>query len=59
MAEDNKKDEAPPDPEHINTHDEAHMVYWSKKWNISREELGNAVYKFGSRVLDVQRALGD
>src|SRR3954469_23310186 len=30
MADD-KKEETPPDPDHINTHDEAHMVYWFKK----------------------------
>jgi hypothetical protein len=29
MADD-KKEDAPPDPERINTHDEAHMVYCSK-----------------------------
>jgi hypothetical protein len=57
MADD-KKEDAPPDPERINTHDEAHMVYWSKKWKVSREELGNAVYKTGGRLQDVKRELG-
>jgi hypothetical protein len=58
MSEENQE-QPPPDPERINTHEESHMVYWSKKWNISREELGKAVYKTGGRVKDVQKALGN
>ena len=55
---DNLKIRWPQDPTKINIHESWEVDYWTKKWNITREQLINAVKRVGVMTKDVARYLG-
>lgn len=48
----------PQDPTKINIHEDWEVRYWTKKWNITRELLIDAVRKVGVQTANVARHLG-
>ncbi|MCK6435975.1 DUF3606 domain-containing protein [Rivihabitans pingtungensis] len=55
---DNLKITGPQDPKTINTHQAHEMKYWSKKFDVTEDELLAAVKKVGNKAEDVQKHLG-
>lgn len=48
----------PADDSRINIHQEYELRYWSQKFNVSAEQLRQAVKIVGPMVKDVKRHLG-
>jgi len=48
----------PQDRQRINLSEDYEVAYWSKKWDISREQLAEAVRKAGPMSADVAKMLG-
>jgi hypothetical protein len=42
----------------INMNEDYEVRYWTQKWNVSREELADAVRAAGVMVKDVAKKLG-
>jgi Protein of unknown function (DUF3606) len=42
----------------INMNEDYEVRYWTQKWNVSREELADAVRTAGVMVKDVAKKLG-
>lgn len=42
----------------INMNEDYEVRYWTQKWNVSREELADAVRSAGVMVKDVAKKLG-
>jgi len=42
----------------VNMHEDYEVRYWTRKWNVIREQLAGAVRKVGVMVADVARKLG-
>jgi len=57
MADD-RNDRAPQDRARINMHEDYEVRYWSEKWNVTREQLAEAVRQAGPISADVARQLG-
>ncbi|NBJ12140.1 DUF3606 domain-containing protein [Microvirga arsenatis] len=55
---DNLNIRRPQDPTKINIHEEWEVQYWTKKWNITREQLINAVRQVGVQTSKVAAYLG-
>lgn len=55
---DNLKIRRPQDPAKINIHEEWEIRTWTKKWNITRQQLMDAVEMVGPLVKDVAAYLG-
>jgi len=55
---DNLKIRQPLDPKKINIHEQWEVNEWTKKWNITAQQLIDAVKKVGVLVVDVARYLG-
>jgi hypothetical protein len=54
---DNKQNTGSPDRDRINVHEEYELQYWSEKFNVSRDELKEAVKASGTSVKDVEQYL--
>lgn len=48
----------PQDSLYINIHEDWDVRYWSDRWSVPRQQLMEAVRRFGPQVRDVARALG-
>jgi len=48
----------PQDRQRINLSEDYEVTYWSKKWDVSREELAEAVRKAGPMSAAVAKLLG-
>jgi hypothetical protein len=57
MVDDPKKQAA--DRKRISMSEAYEVEYWTKKFNVTREELQAAVSKVGPMVVDVERELGE
>ena len=55
---DNLSKRSPQDASRINVHEDWEVRYWTDKWQISREQLMEAVKRVGVHVSDVAKALG-
>ncbi|QHS57862.1 DUF3606 domain-containing protein [Mucilaginibacter sp. 14171R-50] len=54
---DSKQNVGSPDRDRINVNEDYELQYWSEKFNISRDELKEAVKAAGTSVKDVQAYL--
>ncbi len=57
MADDKTKT-APQDASRVNVHEDYEVRYWTKKWNISPQELKDAVSSVGVSVKAIEKKLG-
>ena len=57
MADDLNR-RAPEDPTKINVHEKWEVQYWTKKWNITEQQLKDAVAKVGVQTKNVAAHLG-
>ena len=57
MADDLNR-RAPEDPTKINVHESWEVRYWTNKWNITEQQLKDAVRAVGVQTKDVARHLG-
>lgn len=48
----------PRDRQRINLSEDYEVTYWSKKWDVSREQLAEAVRKAGPMSAAVAKLLG-
>ena len=48
----------PQDSSRINIHEDYEVDYWTKKWNVTPEQLKACVKKVGVMVSDVKKCLG-
>jgi hypothetical protein len=48
----------PQDRQRINLSEDYEVTYWSKKWDVSREQLAEAVRKAGPTSAAVAKLLG-
>ncbi|MGO4704996.1 DUF3606 domain-containing protein [Microvirga sp. 2MCAF38] len=55
---DNLKIRQPQDPKKVNIHEEWEVKHWTAKWNVTREQLVDAVKRVGVNTVDVARYLG-
>lgn len=51
---DDLKIKQPQDPKSINTHEEWELVYWSKKFNVTKEQIKLAVRAVGNSAEKVR-----
>jgi hypothetical protein len=56
MADDRSKTGAA-DRDRINIHEDYEVRYWTQKWQVSREQLADAVRAVGVMVKDVAEKL--
>ncbi len=42
----------------VNVHEQHEVEYWTKKWDVTREQLEAAVEKVGPMMRDVAKELG-
>jgi hypothetical protein len=56
MADDRSKTDSA-DRDRINMHEDYEVRYWSQKWQVSREQLADAVRSVGVMVKDVAAKL--
>jgi len=42
----------------VNMHEDYEVQYWTRKWNVSREELAAAVREVGVMATDIAKKLG-
>ena len=49
----------PQDYDRINVLVEAELVYWTKQFGVSREQLAKAIQEVGPRIPDLRRVLGN
>jgi hypothetical protein len=54
---DDKSKTGGPDRTRINVHEKYEVDYWTKKWNVTEEQLRAAIKKVGVMVADVEREL--
>lgn len=54
---DNKSKTGKSDDSRINVNESYELQYWSEKFNISRDQLKEAVKKAGTLVTDVEKHL--
>ena len=55
---DNRTIRGPQDRQRINLSEDYVVAYWSMKWDVSREELAEAVRKAGPMSAAVAKLLG-
>lgn len=55
---DNKKIVGPQDSSRVNVHEDYEVRYWTHKWNVSEQQLREAVAAVGPSVEAVRRHLG-
>jgi hypothetical protein len=48
----------PQDSSRINIHEEYEIDYWTKKWDVTAEQLKACAKKAGALVRDVKKCLG-
>ena len=46
------------EPERINIDEDFEVLYWTKRFGVSRDQLKAAIAKAGPKVADVRAALG-
>ena len=46
------------EPERININEDFEVLYWTKRFGVSRDQLKAAIAKAGPKVDDVRAALG-
>lgn len=56
MADD-KNDRGPADRTRVNVHEDYEVQYWSKKFDVSADQLRAAVDKVGVMAADVEKQL--
>lgn len=56
MSDDLSK-RGPQDRTRVNVNEAHEVRYWSEKWNVSEDELREAVKRVGVMAADVERAL--
>lgn len=56
---DNVLEPGPENYDRINVLVEAELVYWTKQFRVSREQLAAAIQQVGPRIPDLRRVLGD
>ena len=49
----------PQDYDRINVLVEAELVYWTKQFDVSREQLAKAIQEVGPRIPDLRQVLGN
>jgi hypothetical protein len=54
---DNKQNTGSPDRDRINVNEEYELQYWSERFNVSRDQLKEAVKASGTSVKDVEEYL--
>lgn len=55
---DDKNDRAPRDAQRVNVNEDYEVRYWTRKWNVSEQQLRDAVKRAGVMADDVAKALG-
>ena len=55
---DNKELTGPQDATRVNVNERYEVAYWTRKWNVSEEQLRAAVSRAGVSAEAVARALG-
>ncbi|MDV6333163.1 DUF3606 domain-containing protein [Asticcacaulis sp. 201] len=55
---DNLNRRQPEDPKKINIHESWELDYWSKKWNVTHQQLKDAVKAVGVQTSAVAKHLG-
>jgi len=55
---DDKNNRAPRDAQRVNVNEDYEVRYWTKKWNVSEQQLREAVKRAGVMADDVAKALG-
>ncbi len=55
---DNVLEPGPQDYDRINVNVEAELVYWTREFQVSREQLAMAIQEVGPRIPDLRRKLG-
>lgn len=58
IVSDNPLEPGPQDHDRINVNVESDLVYWTKVFGITREQLAAAIQEVGPVVGDVRRRLG-
>jgi hypothetical protein len=54
---DNKDKSGSPDRDRINVNQDFELDYWCKKFNVSEEELRDAVKRAGTSAVEVEKLL--
>lgn len=55
---DDKNNRAPRDAQRVNVNEDYEVRYWTRKWNVSEQQLRDAVKRAGVMADDVAKALG-
>lgn len=55
---DNVLEPGPQDYDRINVNVEAELVYWTREFKVTREQLALAIQEVGPRIPDLKRKLG-
>ena len=55
---DDKNNRAPRDAQRVNLNEDYEVRYWTRKWNVSEQQLRDAVKRAGVMADDVAKALG-
>jgi hypothetical protein len=55
---DNPLEPNPQDHDRINVLVESELVYWTREFNVTREQLAAAIEQVGPRIPDLRRVLG-
>ena len=55
---DDKTKHGPEDGSRVNIHEDYEVSYWTKKWNITPEQLKDCVKRAGVMVVGVKKCLG-
>jgi hypothetical protein len=58
IVSDNVLEPGPQDYDRINVNVEAELVYWTREFRVSREQLAAAIQEVGPRIPDLKRKLG-
>ena len=56
---DNVLEPGPQNYDRINVLVEAELVYWTRQFGVSREQLAQAIQDVGPRIPDLRRVLGN
>ncbi len=56
---DNVLEPGPQDYDRINVLVEDELVYWTRQFGVSREQLAQAIQDVGPRIPDLRRVLGN
>jgi hypothetical protein len=58
IVSDNVLEPGPQDYDRINVNVEAELVYWTRAFGVSREQLAAAIQEVGPRIPDLRKKLG-